>query len=98
MANTTVSIQQHKFGQTMRPDVWWAQPVVVFVGLSTFLIYATWAALQGDHYFFGPYISPFYSPALFGNSPHTWFGPKPGWWPGWIPFSAALIILWAPGG
>ena len=28
----------------------------------------------------------------------SWFGPKPGWWPGWLPFSAALLILWAPGG
>ncbi|HXG55563.1 MAG TPA: hypothetical protein VNJ03_09325, partial [Vicinamibacterales bacterium] len=23
---------------------------------------------------------------------------KPGWWPGSLPFSAALLILWAPGG
>ena len=28
-----------------------------------------------------------------GDSPHAWFGPKPGWWPGWLPFSPALIIL-----
>ena len=28
----------------------------------------------------------------------TWFGPKPGWWPGWLPFSPALLILWAPAG
>jgi hypothetical protein len=25
------------------------------------------------------------------------FGPKPGWWPGWLPFSPALLILWVPG-
>ena len=25
----------------------------------------------------GPYLSPFYSPELFGASPHSWFGPKP---------------------
>ena len=24
--------------------------------------------------------------------------PKPAWWPGALPFSAALLILWAPGG
>ena len=23
---------------------------------------------------------------------------KPGWWPAALPFSAALLILWAPGG
>ena len=52
---------------------------------------ATWAAFQGNHYEFGPYLSPFYSPLLFGASPHAWFGPQPGWWPGALPFSAALL-------
>src|SRR5229473_3974314 len=98
MASTDAAIKQSAFGRTMRPDAWWAQPSLIFIVLSTFIVYATWAALQGEHYFYGPYISPFYSPALFGNSPHSWFGPKPGWWPGWLPFSAALLILWAPGG
>ena len=46
----------------------------------------------------GPYLSPFYSPELFGNSPHAWFGPPPSWWPGWLPYSPALLILWAPAG
>ena len=50
------------FGRTARRDAWWVQPLVVFLGLSTFLVYATWAAFQGDHYTFGPYLSPFYSP------------------------------------
>ncbi|HMP15568.1 MAG TPA: hypothetical protein PKD72_00970, partial [Gemmatales bacterium] len=38
-------------------------------------------------------LSPFYSPELWGDSPHAWFGPKPAWWPSWLPFSPALIIL-----
>ena len=46
---------------------------------------------------YGPYLSPFYSPELFGGSPHAWFGPKPGWWPAWLPFSPALLILPFPG-
>ena len=46
---------------------------------------------------FGPYLSPFYSPELFGDSPHSWFGPKPGVWPAWLPFSPALLILPIPG-
>lgn len=86
------------FMETMRRDNWWAQPVVVFCALSAFIVYATWAAFQGTHYFFGPYISPFYSPEIFGDSPHSWFGPKPTWIPSWVPFSPALLILWAPGG
>ena len=64
-------------GQTSRRDAWWIWPVLVFLGLGTFVVYSTWAAFQGTHYHFGPYLSPFYSPELWGDSPHSWFGPKP---------------------
>src|SRR3984885_6580922 len=84
------------FGQTRRADNWWVQPLFVFLGLSSFIVYATWAALQGAHYRFGPYISPFYSPELFGPSGQAWFGAKPTWMPAWV--TAAVLILWAPGG
>jgi hypothetical protein len=86
------------FGRTERRDRWWIEPVLVFLGLATFVVYSTWAAFQGEHYTFGPYLSPFYSPEIFGDSPHSWFGPKPGWWPAWLPFSPAFLILWAPAG
>ena len=85
-----------RFGETARPDAWWVPTLAVFLALSAFVVYATWAAFQGDHYEWGPYLSPFYSPLLFGE--HGWLGPKPPWWPGSLPFSAALFILWAPGG
>jgi hypothetical protein len=62
------------FGQTRRRDAWWATPLVVFLGLSVFVIYATWAAFQNAHYTFGPYLSPFYSPEIFGASSHSWLG------------------------
>ncbi len=81
----------------MRRDRWWAQPLVVFLGLSTFLVYSSWAAFQGEHYTFGPYLSPFYSPEIFGASSHSWFGPRPAAWPAWLPFSPALLILPIPG-
>src|SRR5215468_11293240 len=97
MAQVETFFQRRPFGSTMRRDVWWAQPALVFVGLTIFVVYSTWAAFQGNHYYWGPYLSPFYSPELFGASPHSLFGPKPGWWPGWLPFSPALLILWAPG-
>ena len=45
-----------------------SSPLAVFLGLSTFIVYSTWAAFQGNHYEFGPYLSPFYSPLLFGDS------------------------------
>jgi hypothetical protein len=91
-------LEQRGFGQTARREAWWVQPVLVFLGFSAFIVYATWAAFQGNHYEFGPYLSPFYSPLLYGDGPHAWLGPKPAWWPGALPFSAALLILWAPGG
>jgi hypothetical protein len=85
------------FGQTRRRDAWWATPLVVFLALSVFVVYATWAAFQNAHYTFGPYLSPFYSPEIFGGSSHSWLGPRPDWWPGLLPFSPALIILPFPG-
>jgi hypothetical protein len=91
------ALSKRAFGETSRRDPWWLQPAAVFLGLSAFIVYATWAAFQGGHYTFGPYLSPFYSPELFGG-PHSWFGPKPGVWPRWLPWSPAFLILWAPGG
>jgi len=98
MAQVDVGLTRIGFGRTARLDRWWAQPLLTFAGLSAFVVYATWAAFQGAHYFSGPYLSPFYSPELFGESPHSWFGPKPSWWPAWLIFSPALLVLWAPGG
>jgi hypothetical protein len=82
---------------TMRRDAWWVQPAVVAVLLTAFIVYATWAAFQNAHYRYGPYLSPFYSPEIFGDSGSALLGPKPGWWPGWLPFSPALLILPFPG-
>jgi hypothetical protein len=98
MSHAELPLYEGGFGKTRRKDAWWVQPLIVFLVFSSFIVYATWAAFQNAHYTFGPYLSPFYSPELFGNSPHALFGPAPTWWPGWIPFSPALLILWAPGG
>src|SRR5258708_5010003 len=86
-----------KFGPTSRRDAWWLSPAPNFLGFGAFLIYAHSAAFQNSHYTFGPYISPFYSPELFGSSPHALFGPKPSWYPSFLPFSPALLVLWVPG-
>lgn len=71
----------NKFGATERKDGWWVAPLAVFIGLSAFGLYSTWAAFQGDHYRFGPYLSPFYSPLMIVD--------------GWR-WSPAFLILWAP--
>jgi len=82
--------------RTHRRDVWWAQPLGVFLGLSAFVVYSTWAAFQNAHYFYtgggAHYLSPMYSPDLSGLDLF------PAWLPLWFPRSPALLILWAPAG
>ncbi len=96
MSNKVIPLQRRKFAETTRRDGWWIQPLAIFLGLSAFIVYANWAAFQGEHYHWGPYLSPFYSPELFGDSPHSLFGARPSWLPKWV--SPALLILWAPAG
>src|SRR3982750_1333721 len=97
MTHAPLPLLHRGFGETKRRDAWWLQPLVVFVILGGFVVYATWAAFQNAHYAYGPYLSPFYSPEVFGDPKTAWFGAKPGWWPGLLPFSPALIILPFPG-
>src|SRR5580658_8288564 len=97
MSSIDVPLDRGRFGQTARRDFWWVQPLLTFLGLGTFIVYSTWAALQGDHYRFGPYLSPFYSPEIFSlTGEDSWFGQ----FPAWLPFgvTGAMLILWAPGG
>lgn len=51
-------------GQTLRKDNWWVSPLLTFLGLATFITYATFRGLEGAHYSWGPYLSPFASPYL----------------------------------
>jgi hypothetical protein len=94
MAEALVHLnRRRRFGETMRRDAWWVQPLVVFLVFSSFIAYATWAMLQAGNYEFGPYLSPMYSPVLYGDSAHAWFGTRPPWWPSWLLFSPAFLIL-----
>ncbi len=101
------------FGKTHRTDSWKGGPLITLIVFLTFIVYTTWAALQGNHYYADPYLSPFYSPVLFTTPPglyegtapvaHAWFGYFPDWWPrGGIfdhimPMSPAILILVFPG-
>ncbi|MDQ3632931.1 MAG: succinate dehydrogenase [Acidobacteriota bacterium] len=103
MASRSIPLKvKRSFGETLRRDAWWLQPLLILLGLSAFVIYSTWAAFQNEHYWFtgggANYLSPFYSPELIGGSTHAIFGPQPDWIPNWLPFSPAFLILWAPGG
>lgn len=96
MSRADLFFKRRGFGKTSRTDLWWIQPLAIFLGLSGFIVYSTWAAFQGANYFLDGYLSPMYSPELFGNSPHSVLGPPPTWWPAFLPFSPAFLILWAP--
>jgi hypothetical protein len=97
MAHVQLPVVDPPHAITMRRDAWWLQPVVVAIILTSFIVYATWAAFQNAHYRYGPYLSPFYSPEVFGDPATAWFGAKPTWWPALLPFSPALLILPFPG-
>jgi len=79
--------------KTLRTDRWWLYPLATFVVFTAFVVYATWRAFSGSHYYSAPYLSPFYSPCLGecveGSSD---FGQPFAWWP----LSAALIVLIFP--
>jgi hypothetical protein len=80
--------------KTLRADRWWLQPLATFVVFSAFIIYATWRAFAGTHYYSSPYLSPFYSPCLSGDCVEGSrdLGTPFSWWQ----LSPALIILIFP--
>ena len=96
MARVDVPLARLRFGETRRKDAWWVTPLIVFTVFTSFIVYATWAALQGDNYTYGPYLSPLYSPLLFAADGHGWFGVRPTWIPAWV--TVAMLILPFPGG
>ncbi len=93
------------FGATRRTDKWWLGPVVTLLVLLGFIVYATWAGLQGEHYYADPYLSPLYSPLIYtdtarlGAAPveHAWLGAFPEWWPSFVPMSPSVLIVVFPG-
>jgi hypothetical protein len=105
-SNASLPIGGHEvsFGKTARTDAWWVGPLLTVLGLGGFVVYSTWAAFQGEHYWAGSYLSPFYSPLLFvdvtapGSAPlhHAWFGSWPSWYPDFVPASPAFFILLFP--
>jgi hypothetical protein len=98
------------FAATLRSDTWWVAPATTLAVFTAFVIYATWAGLQGEYYYADPYLSPMYSPVLFtdsmanGSAPlhHAWFGAWPAWhwlaaiWPSWLPRSPSIWIIVFP--
>lgn len=80
--------------KTLREDSWWLYPAVTFAVFTAFVVYATWRAFAGVHYYAAPYLSPFYSPCMGSQCVEgsADFGRPFDFWP----FSPALIILIIP--
>ena len=60
--------------RTLRQDRWWLQPLITFTVLVLFIIYSTFRAFYGQHFFREPYISPFFSPCLSDRCGSTHVG------------------------
>jgi hypothetical protein len=97
MSSIDVPVERGRFGQTARRDAWWLYPLLTVLGLGGFLVYSGWAAFQGNHYSYAGYLSPMYSPLLFGHpGEDAWFGAMPSFIPGFV--TVAMLVLWMPGG
>ena len=104
MSNVLVGGHPQGFLQTVRTDRWWIEPLWTGLGFLAFVLYTTWAMFQGNHYWYGSYLSPLFSPVLYvdptvaGAAPleHAWLGRWPEWWPNFIPTSPAIFILVGP--
>jgi hypothetical protein len=113
MSQATIEAGGHQtcLGCTHRKDAWWAGPTLTVLTIVAFIVYSTWAAFQGEHYYHDPYLSPFYAPLLMappipaGVDPgsigvppagqHVWFEGWPKWIPGFV--TPAFFILIFPG-
>jgi len=100
-AGTTAPGRARITARSLRTDRWWVQPLITFLVLLSFVIYASWAAFANRNYFAEPYISPFYSPCLSagcGTAPGSHGAPHLSWLGTWWPLSPAVFILVIPGG
>jgi len=76
------------FGATARRDRWSREPTAVAIGLTVFVLYATfsafvWGPVFGVPYQVDGYLSPFFSPLLGVGILPSWLSP-------------AILILWIP--
>jgi hypothetical protein len=78
--------------RSQRIDRWWIEPLLIVLVLTSFSVYALWAALQNAYYYAPPYLSPFYSPCLAQNCAHITLPLVGSWWN----LSPAFLVLGIP--
>ncbi|MEQ1886838.1 MAG: succinate dehydrogenase [Bryobacteraceae bacterium] len=106
MSSIDVPLKKGGFGSTSRTDNWWVEPLLVFLGYLAFILYANWALFEAKEYHYvgggADYLSPMYSPMLTEEGPvsanglTTDPGPAPSFWPSFVKFSPAMLILVFP--
>jgi hypothetical protein len=95
--------QEKQFGATARRDLWWLGPLLTFLGLLAFVVYANYvvffvpgdfeirqdrtAFFKPDNHAVAPYLAPFSSPLIYDEQSHHAWIHAPH--PGWWP-------TWAP--
>ncbi len=109
MAQVTLPVREQGFGATSRRDAWWFGPLLTFLGLLAFLIYANVIVFAVPGYFeirqdkseffkrnnpaVAPYLAPFHSPLIYDLQ-------SPHAWihkdkPGWwfLPFFSSAMLI-----
>ncbi len=106
MSSAPISNAAHQPGwfATERKDPWYVSPLAIGALLLAFVVYSTAVGLIGGYHWLNGtgYLSPFYSPEIYGWGPHAIWQGAPGFWPEWLakvlPFSSAFLILAVPAG
>ena len=87
-----VAVNRNRGGpdvKSLRKDRWWLKPAGIASALVAFVVYGTWAAIQGTNYHTGPYLSPFYSPCLSADCTYAALPIVGNWWK----LSPALLVV-----
>ena len=98
MPQIDVPLVQGRFGATSRPDAWWVQPLVVFLGFTGFHRVFHMGRFSGRSLPLRTlsFALVFAGTVRLARRPGS--ARKPAWFPAFLRFSAAFLILWAPGG
>src|SRR5882762_1335334 len=78
MSGSPTLLPESRLGSTLRRDPWWMEILPVAVVLGGFGVYNTLRAFENAYYFWGPYLSPFYSPLI--DPQHRWWPFSPARW------------------
>ena len=95
MSSIDVPLKDGGFGQTARKDNWWVEPLLVFLGYCRFHRLRDLGRCSATT----SRTTQCPAPAICRRcTRRCCITSAPAWWPAFLPFSAAMLILWAPAG